>query len=247
MEEIAASKPAWAVVAGGYDHRFYTGMALAMAVVVFVGFAPPFYLRVFNGPAVTISGAPLSPLVYFHGALFTAWMVLFILQTSLVAMRRTDIHRMGVVGAVLAGVMVVVGSMTAIAAAARGSAPPGIAPLVFLVVPLFDMGVFALLVAAAMWLRRKKEARKRLMLLATINLMAAPVARLPGMLPLGLALVLWLAFLFLVVGVVFDLTTRRRVHLAYIWGGLVSLASVPLRLVISGTDTWRSFAEFLTQ
>lgn len=249
MGEIAVPRPAPAAVPHSYDRRFYTGIAVAMAVTVFAGFAPTFYLRAFYGPTVTVSGATtLSPLAYFHGALFTAWMLLLILQTSLVAARRVDIHRKtGVVGAVMAAAMVVVGSMTAVAAAARGSAPPGVDPLQFLAVPLFDMVVFAPLVAAAVWLRKNKEAHKRLMLLATVNLMAAPIARLPGVLPLGPLVFFGLAFLFIVAGVIFDIATRRRIHPAYIWGGLISVASVPARLAISGTDAWRSFAEFLTR
>jgi hypothetical protein len=249
MGEIAVPQPAPAAAPRSYDRRFYTGIAVAMAATVFVGFAPTFYLRAFFGPTGTVSGATtLSPLAYFHGVLFTAWVLLLILQTSLVAARRVDIHRkLGVAGAVMAAAMVVVGSMTAIAAAARGSAPPGVDPLQFLAVPLFDMVVFAPLVAAAVWLRKNKEAHKRLMLLATINLMAAAIARWPGVLPLGPLVFFGLAFLFIVAGVVFDVATRRRIHPAYIWGGLFSVASVPARLAISGTDAWRSFAEFLTR
>ncbi len=229
-----------------YDRVFYSGMAVVMALTVFVGFAPTFYLRLFSGSPITVTGAALTPLTYLHGALFTAWLLLFLAQTSLVAARRLDLHRrLGVAGVVMAAGMVVVGSMTAIAAAARGSAPPGADPLAFLAIPLGDMAVFALLVAAAVWLRRNKEAHKRLMLLAYISLLAAAVARWPGVLPLGPLVFFALTDLFIVAGVVFDLATRRRVHAAYLSGGLLLVISQPARLALSGTDTWRAFAEWL--
>lgn len=109
------------------------------------------------------------------------------------------------------------------------------------------MVLFASLVATAFWLRRNKEAHKRLMLLAFVSLLAAPVARWPGVQPLGPLVFYGLSYLFIVAGVVYDLATRRLIHPAYIWGGLFMVLSVPLRLWISGTDAWRSFAEFLTR
>lgn len=249
MGEMAAPGPAPATVPRSYDRMFYSGMAVAMAVVVFLGFAPTFYLRAFYEPIVTVGGAAtLSPLAYFHGVIFTAWVMLFIVQTSLVAARRVDLHRKtGVAGLLLAAAMVVVGSWTAIAAAARGSGPPGADPLRFLAVPLFDMVVFAPLVTAAFWLRRNKEAHKRLMLLASVSLLAAAVARLPGMLPLGPLAFFGVAYLFIVAGVAFDLATRRRIHPAYLWGGLLLVVSVPVRLWISGTEAWYAFAQLLTR
>ncbi|MCL6566241.1 MAG: hypothetical protein K6U09_07440 [Acidobacteriia bacterium] len=249
MNSIAASRPAKPVLPHAHDRAFYTGMAVAMAVTVFVGFAPTFYLRAFLPPRPTISGAvTLTPLAYVHGGLFTGWMVLFLVQTSLVAARRVDIHRrLGLLGVGMAAAMVVVGTWTAIAAAARGAAPPGVDPLVFLAIPLGDMVLFAPLVATAFWLRRNKEAHKRLMLLAFISLLAAAVARWPGVQPLGPPAFYGLSYLFIVAGVVYDLATRRRIHSVYIWGGLFLVLSVPLRLWISGTEAWRAFAEFLTR
>jgi hypothetical protein len=96
-------------------------------------------------------------------------------------------------------------------------------------------------------MRRNKEAHKRLMLLAYISLMAAATARLPGVLPLGPLGFFGLAFLFLLAGIIYDLASRRRIHPVYIWGGALLVASVPLRLMVSGTHTWRTIAEFLVR
>jgi hypothetical protein len=234
---------------GAYDRVFYTGMAFLMALTVFVGFAPTYYLRSYFGGPVTVSGSvSLSPLTHLHGALFTGWTLLFIVQTGLVATRRVATHRrLGIAGAVLALLMIVVGVSTAIGAAGRGAAPPGVDPLAFLIVPLGDMVLFAGFVGAAMWWRRNREAHKRLMLLAYTSIIVAAVARFPGVLAYGPLAFFGLALGFPAIGMVYDRASRRRVHPAYIWGALLLAASVPLRLVISETGAWRSFAEWLTR
>jgi hypothetical protein len=235
---------------GSRDRLFYGTVAVLMAVVAFVGFAPTFYLKVFTGgPMVTFgAGRPFTPLVYLHGVLFTSWVALFIVQTALISSRRVAVHRrVGIAGAVLAAAMIVVAMMTAVAGAKRSAGPPGIPPLVFLAIPVFDMVMFATFVTAALALRRRKEAHKRLMLLAYVSILAAPVARLPGVLALGPLAFYGIAFVFLAAGIVYDLVSRRRVHPAYVWGGALLVASVPLRLAISGTATWMAIAHALTR
>lgn len=233
--------------AGNHDRVFYGSMAVAMAIMAVAGFAPTYYLRLFSGgPTATISGGPFTTLIHLHGALFSAWVALFIIQTALISTRRVAVHRrLGVAGAVLAGLMVIIAVGTAIALAKRGGAPPGVPPLSFLAVPLFDMVMFAAFITAALILRRKKEAHKRLMLLGYISIMAAPAARLPGVLPLGPLAFYGIALVFLVAGVIYDVVSRRRVHPAYVWGGALLVASIPLRLALSGTQAWLSFAQFL--
>ncbi len=230
------------------DRLFYGGMSVAMALTVLVGFAPSYYMRFLSGgPSTTISGGPFTALVHLHGALFTAWVLLFIVQTALVASRRVTVHRrLGVAGAVLAGLMIVVGTSTAIATAARGGAPPGVDPLVFLVIPLFDMLLFATFITLALVKRRDREAHKRLMLLAYVSIIVAAVARLPGLLMLGPLAFFGLAFVFILIGSTYDLVSRRRVHRVYVWGGALFAISVPVRLAVSGTGAWRAFAELLT-
>lgn len=224
------------------DRRFYGGMALLIAAIVFAGFSRSFYLsRWLDGPT-------LSPLRIVHGLVFSAWIVLFMTQTALIAGGRRDIHRrLGVAGAVLAAAMVVVGTILAIWNAREGRAPPGVPPLPFLIIPLFDMLVFAPLVAAAVWYRRRSETHKRLMLIATISLLAAPVARLPvALAAAGPPFYFGVVDLLLLTGVLYDFATRRKVHPVYVWGGLAILASQVIRLALSGTDAWLAVAAWLT-
>src|SRR3954469_20626880 len=85
-----------------FDHLFFSTMALFMLVTVFVGFARTYYLAgVFHAPLPSL-------IVHIHGAIFTAWIVLLVTQTSLVARRRVDIHRrLGIAGFLLACLMVI--------------------------------------------------------------------------------------------------------------------------------------------
>lgn len=235
---------------GAYDRVFYGSVAVCMALMAIVGFAPTFYLRLFSDRPMATFGVdhPFTPLIYIHAALFTAWVALFIVQTALISARRVALHRrIGVGGALLAAGMIAVATMTALAAAKRGPGPAGIPSLVFLAIPLFDMVMFTTFITAALALRRNKETHKRLMLLAYVSIMGAPAARLPGVLPLGPLVFYGIAFVFLAAGIVYDLVSRRRVHPAYIWGGALLVASVPLRLAISGTATWMAVAQALTR
>ena len=85
----------------------------------------------------------------------------FLLQTTLVATGRTYLHRrMGIAGALLAALVVILGVVTAVARIKGGAAPiPGVPPLAFLAIPLFDMLVFGILVGAALWRRPADHSR----------------------------------------------------------------------------------------
>ena len=100
------------------------------------------------------------------------------------------------------------------------------------------------LVGSALYFRRRLETHKRLMLLGTIRLVAAPIARFHLGGPLAF---FGLSDLFIVVMVGYDLITLRKVHPATLWGGLALVVSQPLRLMISGTPAWLAFAGWLTR
>jgi hypothetical protein len=226
----------------GADRRLYTWAAIVAALVVFVGFARSYYLKgVFGAPA-------LPSLVHVHGLVMTLWFLLFVVQARLVAARRVELHRrLGIAGAVLAALVVVVGVSTAIAAAARG-ASPGPPPLVFLVVPLGDMLVFSILVGAALALRRRSDHHKRLMLLASVGMLTAAFARFPvGIISAGgLPAFFALNDLCVIGCAAYDSAKNRRLHPAFGWGVLLIIASQPARLILAGTPAWTTFASWLT-
>jgi len=226
------------------ERIFFTAMSVAILITVFVGFSRTFYLRPY------FQTERLMALLVVHGVLFSAWVALFITQTTLVATKRLRTHmQLGIAGGVLASLMFLVGSFTAIVRAKGPSPIPGVNPLSFLTIPLGDMLVFAILVAAAFYFRRKVDTHKRLMLLAMITLLPAAVARLPFdfIQQTGPLAFFGLADLFVLPMLVYDIATRGRPHRATVLGALLLIASHPLRLVVGGTNAWISFATWLTQ
>lgn len=227
------------------ERRFYTGMALVILVTVFVGFARSFFLR----PWFPDWPSPPETIFYIHGIAFTVWIVLFIVQTSLVAGKRTDWHRrIGPYGSALAVAMVVLGVLGALTAARRatGFVEIPVPPLQFLAIPLFDMVLFAIFVILAFGQRRDAQRHKRWMLLATISLVTAAIARWPGVMAYGPLAYFALTDLFLIALAVWDVRARGRLHSVTVWGGLVLIVSQPLRLGVMGTEGWLAFARWAT-
>jgi hypothetical protein len=205
-----------------------------------------------NSPDLNIRSARFSTVScpvwrrHLHATLFTAWVLLFVVQTVLIAQHNVAMHRyVGTAGAGLAFLMVVAGALTAVNQAARGVAPAGFDPYQFLMIPLSDVLLFGGFVAAALLLRANREAHKRLMLLAYVCIVTAAIGRLPGVLPLGPPAFFGLSLLFVLAGIIYDKVSRGRVHPAYVWGGTILVISVPLRLVLSGTETWTRFAHWM--
>ena len=220
-------------------HRaFFTGVSLAMVAAVFVGFSRSYYLKGWYG-------SPALPTLYHvHGFLFTSWMALLVAQTTLVASRRTPLHRrIGVAGGVLAGLMTAAALAMTIDLARRsvaGSSPEGLA---FVIVPFMTLIVFPVLVGAALYYRRQPEIHKRLMLVATLELVTAGVARIPGAGSMPLFFVL--TDIGLVAMLAYDLLTRGRPHAATAWSALLLIASQVVRTTLGGTAAWIAFARML--
>ena len=225
------------------ERLFYIGMVIAIVITVFAGFSRTFYLRPY------FQTQTLIPLLILHGVVFSSWIVLLVTQTTLVATKRIRTHmRLGIAGGVLAALMIIVGTVTAIVRAKGPSPVPGVNPLSFLTIPLGDMLIFAGLVGAAFYFRRRADTHKRLMLLATIAILPAAVARLPFAFirQYGPLAFFGLSDLFIVPCLIYDFVTRGRPHRATVLGGALIVVSHPLRLVIGSTHAWVVFATWLT-
>jgi hypothetical protein len=224
------------------DRWFFTGMAVVALLTVFIGFARSYYLAGYFG------ARPLSGLVHLHGILFTAWILLFLTQTSLIAGHRADLHRrLGVVGGTLAVLMLVVGYLVAVQGAKRGLTPPGgPPPLVFMAIPFGALVAFIVLVGTGLYYRRRSEIHKRLMLLGTIAILTPAIARMTFITGGGPRVAMIGTCLLAVVCMVYDRLAHGRVHPAFLWGGLFLIASLPLRVAFAWSSAWRSIAVWLT-
>jgi len=237
VEKAAAPARRWQTTAG--DHRFFTVMAIVSALTIAAGFASTY------GPKVVAGDPALLPVIHLHALVFTAWLVVFVAQTTLVLNGRTAVHRrLGVAAVTLAGVMFVVGTWTAIAAARAGHRGiPGVEFETvegFLLLNLGSIAVFAALVGAGWFFRRSLQTHKRLMFMATMAALVGPgVSRLPF--ASGNAAVIGLVVLaFLLAGPAYDLITRRRVHPAYLWSLVPAMLIVPpVVAALAATPAWR--------
>ena len=224
------------------DRRLYILAAILTPLIVLAGFARTYYLKpFFHTPDLP------NRIVHLHGIVMTAWVLLFITQVSLVATRRTRVHqRLGIAGGVLAALVFVVGILTALFAAAREHTP-GPPALAFLIVPLGDMLIFAVLIGLALYFRRNLPVHKRLMLLAAINILTPAIARIQLKFIIdGGPLAFWgLTDLCLVAVVAYDTFKHRRLHPVFLWGSIFLIAMQPLRLLLAGTTLWMNFAAAL--
>jgi len=226
---------------------FFSAMTVCMAAVVFVGFSQTFFLRPWF-PEAEVRAAP-EIFFYIHGIVFTAWMVLLIVQTSLVRTGRLALHRtLGGFGCGLAAFMVVIGVAGLLIAAHRRGGFIGVPlpPLQFLALPIWDPLLFGVFVGLGYAWRRDPASHKRLMILATVNLLEAAIIRIPfDFIADGAPLMArWLSDVFIFALVAWDLASRGRLHPVTLWGGLVIIASQPLRILIMDTQPWLAFAHW---
>ena len=221
-------------------HRpFYAGMAVAISLLVFAGFARTYYLKIYTG------GPPLSPLLHLHGIVFTSWILLFVLQITLVAAHRVHAHRrLGWATLPLAAAMIVVGVLTATTGLRLGHNTEGAPdPVAFLTVPLGNMVIFALLIGCGVYYRQRKEVHKRLMLLATLSLLTAPLGRLPI---IGGSLAVAVVYAALVLaGPIYDRIAYGRFNRVYLAGAVALWISVPVRIAVGASQVWHDFAAWL--
>jgi hypothetical protein len=223
------------------DRIFFSAMILALWATVLFGFAKTYFMA-------GMVRAPLpNALIHIHGAAFTLWMVLLVVQEAFVAGRKITWHmQLGLAGFGLAVAMVVLGLLAATDALRRGSAPLGLDAKTFYIVPLSAISIFAVLVFFAWRTRRRPAAHKRLILIATIAIAGAaigrwPVAALQRTPPLQNAVTL--TFLLLIVA--YDLISQRRIQKSTLWAGLALMTVQLVRVPLGFTPAWHSFATFM--
>lgn len=223
---------------------FYTWVAVGTILIVFAGFARTFYLK-------TLFGTRSLPFyLHLHGLIFTLWFVLFFVQVRLVARHRVDLHRrFGVFGAVLAPFAACLAIGVSIHAVKRHYLADPVSLNANLRPLAMDLGsslTFAFFVACALYLRRRADAHKRLMVLASCSLLLPAIGRVPFVFAAG---GLWGLVGFTevppIVCIVYDSIRHRRVHPAFVWGGLGLLSSFPLFMLIGGTNSWLIFSRWL--
>jgi hypothetical protein len=226
------------------ERVFYSGMAILLCICVYIGFSPTYF-------QAGMLHAPLpSPILHIHGAVFTLWMLLFTVQAALISARRVKWHRsLGTVAFCLPPIMILLGIIAAIDALHRGVQIGPLDPSVSAAIPLIGIVGFTIVIYASWRARRKPDAHKRLILIATSGLVAAAFGRFPWSrigLPPAAGAVTGLGVLLLII-ILYELITIRRVHRSTMWAAPLTFLSVALAVPIGMTPAWHSFAALLNR
>jgi hypothetical protein len=238
---------------------FFVWMAFACVAISVGGFSMEYF-------AASFSGKLAVPAIYhIHGLTAFAWTIFLCIQAMFIANGQTLRHRRtGLIGISLATLVTVSFLLISIASIKIHSLKEPIGPvLTFSVVPMMAGLLFAGLVIAALVLVRQRETHKRLMLVATLSILEAPIARVFGLvmtpanlrdtplldMPTPPLDVTWGPYivvdLLILAAMVFDWRTRGRPHPALLIGGLAVVASQLSRFAIGPTTAWHDIATWM--
>jgi len=198
---------------------WYAGFGMVLFVVLAFGagaVAQPYRLDRYAKPKVIL-----------HIALFLGWLGFFTLQSRLILARYVARHKRNVL---LGGLIVFAGTLHAIYLTYEfGSVDRFIGES-------RDVIAFAALFVASVWFARrgKLDWHKRLMLIATLNLMGPAYTRVAALFEWWTVPVSLLATLltWVLPVVAYDLVTRRSIHRASIAGIVFSIASFVVMVLI---------------
>src|ERR1700761_5666784 len=239
-----AQKPLYRPVNRTVERFFFSGMAVLLCICVFIGFSTTYF-------QAGMLRAPLPiPILHVHGAVFTLWMLLFVVQAAFISARRVKWHRsFGTVAFCFPPIMIVLGIIAAIDALHRGVKIGPLDPAVSSAIPLIGITAFTIVIYASWRARRRPDAHKRLILIATMGLVAAAFGRFPWDrigLPPAAGAVTGLGILILIL-LIYELITIRRIHHSTMWAAPLVFASVALAVPIGMTPAWHSFAVLLNR
>jgi hypothetical protein len=216
------------------------------------------------GPAILNPAgrrAPLSLLAAVHGLVFYAWLLIFLVQSLLVATGRVGFHRrLGLAAAFALALMIPLGYVATVTMVRRGfdlSGDQKIVPnppsgsLDPLGTSVFNFGyllTFSILAVGAICFRRRPAIHKRLMLFANIELMGAPIAHIMGHVNMLTPATIMIPFsLFLLAAAARDYLAEKRVHPLTACLAIVLFVSQPIDGVLIGPSAaWHRIAAWLT-
>ncbi len=226
---------------------FYPLAGVVMLLMTVWGFRA-YYLR-----GLGAGDAPILPEMALidavHGSALSAWIVLFLVQASLVAGNRRGWHK-GLGWCTLAVAVTVFASGTIVAVESVRAAPGfvffGMDYRLFLLVMLVEISVFAVFVVLAVIHRKRPQRHRAMMLMATLSILAGSTARMPELAPYFGASgwsalfgpVTLLGFLLLVLRSLIDRKFDR-----WMAGGLIGMTGAfMLAIEAAYTGAWDRFA-----
>jgi hypothetical protein len=252
--------PQRATAAPAKKSLFYVGAAIFVVLLSVIGFGPSIIDQ-------SRRNAPSTLLVMAHGMAVGGWLLLFLTQAVLVATGRTAVHRrLGIVGPVLAVLMIVLGYVVLMDFGRRGYDFSGdviralsrtgsrrFNPAVILF-PLGELLSFGVLVGAGLWYRHRADVHKRLMLLAMVPILAEPILHLVGHVAgrwptfrgMGTPISVAATVVLLSASAIYDRLSRRRIHPISLWVPILLFVwQIALGAIIFPSAAWRKLVAWL--
>jgi hypothetical protein len=224
------------------DRHFHAGMAWLFVIVAVTGFAPRSF-------AIVTGKMAIPPLVvHLHAAVMASWVVLLALQATLSFRERMDLHRKwGRASLVVAPlVLIMLIAVTVVRQNAAAGTPGG--PIVnnILFLQIRSIVLFPTFFLWALLTRRTDpQTHKRMMLLATLMLLDAAIARMGWLpyneFPRSYGAVHAYLLLLLVPALLYDFLRLGRIHRAWVWGLALILPWVIATEFVWGSQWWRGF------
>ena len=251
--------------AGARDtRRFYMLMSASCLAIAVLGFMPTYFVPMARGTF------RVEPIVHLHGLILFSWVAFFVTQSWLIAQGKVLAHRtwgmlgIAIVTAMTFIVMAVVsmriaqaqlpGQPAGVDHAVRAFSWISISGLIF-IVPVFTLAIVKL---------RDTETHKRLILLMTIAMLGAPIARwfltflapappppviVPGLpyvaMPPSIVVTIAPALvgdLLWVAAMVYDWRTRGSIHPVYVVGGAIMLLLQLTVVPVAESSVWQAVA-----
>jgi hypothetical protein len=222
--------------------RLYGLTGLTVFVIALIGFSRTYYLRAwFDVP-------PLTMRLHLHGLVLTLWLVLFLVQSMLISVGRSSLHRrLGFAGVGLAAAVIVTTYLTAIEAAQLDGSRGGITAADRLYSTIVILVLFGVFVAVGTLFRKRPDIHKRSMLLATLAIVG-PAATRAAVLLVGRGIRdphIYVMSALLLMALLSDWRIRGRPHWSLLCGSLVLIASQLTRRLIGGTEAWALIGNWL--
>lgn len=209
-----------------------------MLVLAVAGFWPQYFSAVTGRPA---QANTQFWMIHLHAALFTGWLLLYILQAALIVGGRARTHLavgpwFAAYGFAIAAVGLYAAGVLAHRLGQRETDFDAAAAFVFF--PLLDMVYFAGFLAAAVIYRRRPEIHKRAMLLATFSIAVVGLGRLVDRLgPESVALWQPLTLAPLLIAIGYDVLVCRKIHPVMVIGLIVHLLRLNAES-FAESETW---------
>jgi len=224
---------------------FFIIIAIVGLLAVLIGFAKTFIIPTVEGTFK----AP--PIVHIHGAFAFAWVLLFLIQTSLIHFRKYNIHQyLGVLGIFIAGgvmlTMISFGKYVVDRDLNQGLGESSYSTILGVIMSGL---IFFILVLLGILKRNDSATHKRLMLLATILVLWPAWSRFRHYFPTVPRPDIWfslvLAQSLTIVAWVWDKLRNGKIHPTLLYVGLFIILEQSFEVFAFNSPAWRIISKWL--